>query len=97
MPAAEWFEFSRFSPRAGIRSTGNKPKSEWQASQGIGDCVQLANSVTGNSKTAITASVAANSALQPFMLLCRFGPRAGLAIPRQTFVRRGQCGWDSPK
>jgi hypothetical protein len=30
---------------------------------------------------------AANSALQHFMLLCRFGPRAGLAIPRQTFVR----------
>jgi Type I restriction enzyme HindI endonuclease subunit-like, C-terminal len=26
------------------------------------------------------------------MLLCRFGPRAGLAIPRQTFVRRCHCG-----
>jgi hypothetical protein len=53
---------------------------------------KAANSMTGNSKTAISASVAANSALQPFMLLCRFGPGAGLSIPRQTFVRCGQIG-----
>jgi hypothetical protein len=44
---------------------------------------KAANSVTGN-------SVAANSELHPFMLLCRFGPRAGLAIPRQTSC--GQIG-----